>query len=253
VLKLGYVSYYVSYVDHVREDGTFWAKFFSSPPNEIGDALAGIFGSLAFLAAAIAVVMQSTELKAQRQELELTREVLKDQKKATKEMANAMTAQAGYLKEDRAELLLNASLKNLCNCLEDARNASDFCRWIMRGFPGKGYSEEFAFTFNNPDSFLRRAKLGLEDRFTGFRDCEAGLVEYDIVYYQGTATIPSLAEAAVMIDRISLLEDRLSDGEKVRLSSIGLPRLRIMIDIICANPSHYAYNEEPFPEGYYPE
>ena len=241
-----------SYTDHVRGVGTFWDKLLSSPPNEIGDTLAGIFGSFAFAAAAIAVVMQSSELRAQREELKLTREVLEDQKKATTEMAEAMNAQVRYLKEDRTELLLNASLKNLCRCLEDSRSASEFCRWLMLGYPTRGYSKEFEFNYTNSDSYLRRVKLGIEDRFSGFRDYEAGLVEYDIVLFEGSAAIPNLAEASALIDGIFLLKSRLSDGAKVRLSSLGLDTLKPMLDQVRENPSELTYSEVDLPEEYYP-
>jgi hypothetical protein len=51
----------------------FWVEFLKLDLNEKGDTLAGVFGSLAFLAAAIAVFMQSRELNAQREELKQTR------------------------------------------------------------------------------------------------------------------------------------------------------------------------------------
>lgn len=48
-------------------------KFMKSSPNEIGDTLAGIAGSLAFLWIIVTVFLQSQELAAQRKELELGR------------------------------------------------------------------------------------------------------------------------------------------------------------------------------------
>lgn len=240
----------VPYVTKEVYDGTFWEKFTTSPPNEIGDTLAGVFGSLAFAAAAVAVVMQSFELKAQREELRLTRAVLAEQKKSTQDMAFVMADQLLYLKEDRAERVLVALLNSLCRCLEDARNESEFCNWLMYGYPGRGYSKDFEFNFQNPDSFLRRVKLGIEGRFDGFLANEAGEVEYDSVFYCGSPSIPYLAEASNLIDQIFLLENRLSDGEKVRLLSLNLKKLKEMIGVICDNPEEYAYAAEPEPEGW---
>jgi hypothetical protein len=58
------------------EKGWSWRiwEFLTAPPNEIGDTLAGIAGTLAFLWIIVTVMMQSKELAAQREELRLTRE-----------------------------------------------------------------------------------------------------------------------------------------------------------------------------------
>ncbi|MGJ8555611.1 MAG: putative phage abortive infection protein [Sulfitobacter geojensis] len=50
--------------------GSLLGKFKQLPLNGMGDALAGVFGSLAFFAAAVAVALQSVELRAQRVEFE---------------------------------------------------------------------------------------------------------------------------------------------------------------------------------------
>lgn len=52
---------------------TKFDHFLSSPPNEIGDTLAGIAGALAFLWIIVTVLLQSQELKSQREELERNR------------------------------------------------------------------------------------------------------------------------------------------------------------------------------------
>ena len=54
-------------------------KFANSPPNEVGDTLAGIAGSLAFLWIIVTVLLQSQELAAQRKELRLTRRAMESQ------------------------------------------------------------------------------------------------------------------------------------------------------------------------------
>jgi hypothetical protein len=100
VFALGFLGICVGFLAYETKEvtnGTFLEKLVHLKPSEIGDALAGVFGSLAFLAAAIAVVMQSSELRAQRQELKLTRDVLEEQKKATKEMAEAQQKQVELL------------------------------------------------------------------------------------------------------------------------------------------------------------
>lgn len=70
------------------EAGLSWriTSLLFSPSNEIGDALAGVAGALAFLWIIVTVMMQSKELAAQREELRLTREV-------NKQSANELKAQ----------------------------------------------------------------------------------------------------------------------------------------------------------------
>ena len=53
--------------------------FIASPPNEKGDTLAGLAGSLAFLWIIITVLLQANELSLQRSELKQTREALERQ------------------------------------------------------------------------------------------------------------------------------------------------------------------------------
>lgn len=70
---------------------TKWSKLLSSEPNEIGDTLAGLAGSLAFLWIIVTVILQSQELREQRKEL-------REQREATQSMADAMDAQVELLR-----------------------------------------------------------------------------------------------------------------------------------------------------------
>lgn len=94
--------------------------FLNSSPNEIGDALAGFAGTLAFIWIIVTVLLQSHELAAQRAELRLTREEFARQRQATEDMARALGTQAEifederkYRSETRAEKLLQARLDEL--------------------------------------------------------------------------------------------------------------------------------------------
>lgn len=68
--------------------------FMTSPPNEIGDTLAGIAGALAFLWIIVTVQLQSRELRAQREELTLAREEYA-------KMAEAQSAQVSVLERQK--------------------------------------------------------------------------------------------------------------------------------------------------------
>lgn len=80
---------------HTLENGwqvRIWA-FLLSPPNEIGDTLAGIAGVLAFLWIIVTVWLQSMELKEQRKELQATRVELKLTRETQQEQLIAFKAQ----------------------------------------------------------------------------------------------------------------------------------------------------------------
>ena len=81
---------------------TKWSLFFESPPNEVGDALAGFAGALAFVWIIVTVAMQSIELREQREVLTLQKDEMEMQREATQDMAKAMAAQADiFLDEQR--------------------------------------------------------------------------------------------------------------------------------------------------------
>lgn len=67
--------------------------FLNSPPNEIGDTLAGIAGALAFLWIIVTVLLQSQELKAQRNELALQRNELELNRLESEKTAKALSQQ----------------------------------------------------------------------------------------------------------------------------------------------------------------
>ena len=76
-------------------------------PNEWGDFTAGAFSTLAFIWLAVAVILQSIELREQRKELALTREefelqreVMTEQANEAKRQANLLSAQTEILRED---------------------------------------------------------------------------------------------------------------------------------------------------------
>jgi len=74
-----------------------WRAFWNASPNEIGDTIAGIAGTLAFLWIIVTVLMQGNELRLQRRELAMTRRELSAQRKASEQMAQAQAAQVNAL------------------------------------------------------------------------------------------------------------------------------------------------------------
>lgn len=59
---------------------TIYSRFLSSSPNEMGDTLAGIFASLAFIWIVVTVFLQSAELREQRAEIAKTNDHMSAQR-----------------------------------------------------------------------------------------------------------------------------------------------------------------------------
>ena len=75
----------------------------AAPPNEVGDALAGVAGVLAFIWIIVTVAMQAEELRAQREVLRLTRDEMAEQRKATQDMARSMALQAAIFEDEQEQ------------------------------------------------------------------------------------------------------------------------------------------------------
>ena len=133
VLLFGGVLGFIPTCDSAGDCQSKFAAFWSAPPNEIGDTLAGFAGALAFIWIIVTVMLQSKELKAQREELRLTRSEMEEQRKATQDMARSMKTQLELLQDERklrnqdqAAELLRALLVSLKGSI---RRASEVRHW----------------------------------------------------------------------------------------------------------------------------
>ncbi|MCD1266694.1 hypothetical protein B5M44_19080 [Shinella sumterensis] len=98
-------------------------------PNEWGDFTAGAFSTLAFIWLAVAVILQSTELREQRKELALTREefelqreVMKEQANEAKRQANLLSAQTDILREENTDRRKMALVDQFDGTIEEIRS-----------------------------------------------------------------------------------------------------------------------------------
>ncbi|UWP98968.1 hypothetical protein [Aliiroseovarius crassostreae] len=82
----------------------FWTLL-KSPPNEIGDTLAGIAGALAFLWIIVTVQLQSKELAEQRKELKLAREEYAKMAEAQGKQVELMASQAKIFEDEQLHRL----------------------------------------------------------------------------------------------------------------------------------------------------
>jgi hypothetical protein len=80
---------------------TRYVEFLGSPPNAIGDTLAGIFAPLAFIWIVVTVFLQSHELSEQKKELSLTRDELKLAREAQEAQLKVMQKQADIFDDEK--------------------------------------------------------------------------------------------------------------------------------------------------------
>jgi len=107
-------------VCEITKDGQSFCQsnfkaFLESPPNEKGDALAGVAGSLAFLWIIITVLLQSNELSLQREELAQTRNTLEKQ-------TSYLAAQEG----ERVSLSVDKLIMTKFDTLEKLKHVPSF-------------------------------------------------------------------------------------------------------------------------------
>lgn len=77
-----------------------WRAFWQSPPNNFGDALAGIFAPLAFLWLVVATFLQKEELISQRHELEQSRKALQLQAQELNASVEQLSLQTTIMKNE---------------------------------------------------------------------------------------------------------------------------------------------------------
>jgi hypothetical protein len=192
--------------------GVFFSKILQQTPAEIGDTLAGIFGSLAFLAAAIAVVMQSFELNAQREELTLTR-------KEFEKMADAQAAQTKLMQLQTKELIAakDAESENRYGVeakLEYQRIVTYMRERIKRpilGYIRSSDSREISsFTLNKEHS--RKNQAGVRSSIEFYHDSEIAAAWQDCFNsLRQASTIHSRVDIPLELTSLSKDLDRLRD------------------------------------------
>jgi hypothetical protein len=109
--------------------------FLDSPPNEIGDTLAGFAGSLAFIWIVITVWLQSSELSEQREVLIAQKEEFKAMVAAQNAQVEALRAQAAVFEDEkrhRSEKEVGDLFASLLNDLADFMSSHPKIRWVVK-------------------------------------------------------------------------------------------------------------------------
>lgn len=125
IFSLGWQNYCIIETSGEKFCQSRFKTFLHSSPNEMGDALAGMTGALAFLWIIVTVLIQNLELKAQRLELSAQREELQLNRNESEKIADAMSQQVSLLKNEREireeERLINLVEENLALVLQKIR------------------------------------------------------------------------------------------------------------------------------------
>jgi hypothetical protein len=234
-----------------------WRYLLQAPPNEIGDTVAGIAGSLAFVWIVIAVFLQSRELGAQREELAMTRDELKGIKEAQQLQLGVLQSQADIFRdeqrqrtESRAEQYLNQLLVTLMNNLVRASSI----KWGVAVESRAGRLGEDTVERVRDEVAVRFAELpkseeDLKYLLHGFYDQMQFIRQK---FEEGKLKArPAIDEKPDYLTdnfrQIEELEEELSEGQSQRLTNINFDLGLSAIEILML-PELWADNDGP-PEG----
>ncbi|MEM6309938.1 MAG: hypothetical protein AAF754_07795 [Pseudomonadota bacterium] len=200
---------------------TKFAYLLAAPPNEVGDSLAGLAGTLAFIWIIVTVALQSLELREQRLVLEQQKEEMEDQKLATQEMASSLREQASYLKDEaklREELRFREELDQ--RLLEIRSELSDFVRgayYLYKDKDGKHKEQYIFFERNEEPSIESDAQLAVICSIV--RDGGKGFLQVDPVIKAACRTrLFPLTEGLVQgLEKVLKLRPVLSPADNIRL------------------------------------
>lgn len=121
--------------------GSKYSYFWSARPNEVGDTLAGVAGSLAFFWLIVTVMLQGKELAAQRKELRLSRQ-------ESAKMADALQEQAGVFRDELKQRQFLQKKEELDELLKALINKSKMAR-----------KEKYVWHFHDqPNSLIKRKR-----------------------------------------------------------------------------------------------
>ncbi|WP_146348296.1 hypothetical protein [Falsiphaeobacter marinintestinus] len=199
-----------------------FSYFWSASPNEVGDTLAGVAGSLAFLWLIVTVMLQGKELAAQRKELQLSR-------KESSRMATALEAQADVFRdeqrqrqEEREKLVLEQRLGLLRNFIET--ECENLGWWYVEEpnsivpqlHPYPLFSRDSKLGELPTDEYFWKQFLEVKRQTEYLQSAEVEITPDK----RPPSNLPLLLEA--LVNNVLELEGKLSEDQKERLEKIGL-------------------------------
>ncbi|MBB3992424.1 hypothetical protein GGR95_000043 [Sulfitobacter undariae] len=225
--------FFVYGTPYCNENGkcvTKLTRLMESSPNEVGDALAGVASTLAFLWIILTVMMQSRELKAQRSELQLTREEHKRQRLISK--SSLASIEHDSLMRDQQEALrhFEALLYEFIYAVEWYRRRRPFCKWLF-GREGQTPTQKQGLELTeivlNLFFHIRKRK-GRVDKGS---------------HWDGPETTLDWSMFLTMLDEIIALEDQLSSYGKAQIRISRLKQTQKFLLDVSENPKKWASQE----------
>lgn len=218
--------------------GTRAAEFWSLPLNSMGDALAGLAASLAFLWLIVTAFIQKNELKEQRAELELAREVQEEQLNAMRAQARVFQDEQKQRAEDRAEQELDAELANLVRRVLEIDGMDELVEYafmldscIDHRFGVERYRTDppppFYRDIEGDAEFVYELYLNLEYRFQT-------VVTWQRSINPSSIDLAFMKEIRGCVASALALEPHLSRAQRTRLNTMRLQRIGQIIDELLA-------------------
>ena len=253
VFLFGVVIGFIPTCDSAGDCQSKFAAFWSAPPNEIGDTLAGFAGALAFVWIIVTVMLQSKELKAQREELRLTRSEMEEQRKATQDMARSMAIQADVFEQEKRDRQMLRADEDLAELLED----------LFFAFRRNGITNLYWYTEpeNHETPWSGRAGTALVSGFTQVSFSDDALIHWSrqlpeqVAILEGLLSEGSFVEVPDDKNSVQDLLDRIrkihkikanaSVAMRVRLERIPLRKLELALQILMQNEGLWTANEAP--------
>lgn len=211
-----------------------WQYLQQATPNEMGDTLAGVAGSLAFVWVVVAVLLQATELREQREEFEKMAEAQSAQARVLQKQAAVFEDEQKQRDELRAELLFNEKLRSLIASIRDS--SSQGLHWAFSNseihdeYGSDGEIHGFSLSGYVDDSDL------IDETITKFRERLSNLPRvlwdylHQSIHYrlpEKTDCIPKVIEK---VEQVLAMRGDLSLSQQERLSRLRLSEIVATLD-----------------------
>lgn len=214
--------------------GTRASEFWSLPLNSMGDVLAGLAASLAFLWLIVTAFIQRNELKeqraaleAQRDELELAREVQGKQLKAMEKQAEVFLDEQRARREQRAREVYENLLRIL------AARLGDMMHYQNVASAPSSLGDDFGFnrlSLNLEEASYTRSLpiCDVEDRIARFTS-SLSYCKFVVGTWEDLSKVTSKIEDSsahqeiqTLLDQIVSTEPSLSSGDKIRFRELKI-------------------------------
>jgi len=228
---------------------TAYSRFMELDPNAMGDTLAGIFASLAFIWIVVTVFLQSAELAEQRKELTLTREELRLARQAQEKQVEAAQVQAEIFKDEKASRDQVKAFSEVSALAEEIRmlartSAVVNASWHFRISDHANKRQEVSRALFGP-KYETRLKGEMSELFETINDAlisgnlaAKSLIKQRIISARTPNLTVQLSSIRKGAERIGELYASLSPADQVRTDSLGLGRLLRTITEIQAEPDY---------------